>query len=81
MTAQERGGPDGMTGAEALARYREQQAEQEEARARKLRARADEETRRKLDYISRQLNRPREPQDHQLLRTTRREILARLERT
>ena len=69
-----------MTGAEALAAYRAEQARQEDERAERLYTRADGETRRKLDYISRQLNRPREPQDHQLLRTTRREILARLER-
>jgi len=69
-----------MTGAEALAAYRAEQAAAEDERAEKLFTRANEETRRKLDYISRQLNRPREPQDHQLLRTTRREILARLER-
>ena len=70
-----------MTGAEALAAYRAEQAAAEDARAEKLYVKAGGETRRKLDYISRQLNRPREPQDHQLLRTTRREILARLERT
>ena len=69
-----------MTGAEALARYREQQAEQEEARAKALRAKADEETRRKLDYISRQLQKDRDPQDHLLLRDTRRTILNRLEK-
>ena len=70
-----------MTGAEALAAYRAEQAAAEDERAEKLYVKAGEETRRKLDYISRQLDRPREPQDHQLLRTTRREILARLERT
>lgn len=69
-----------MTGAEALANYRAEQAAAEDERAEKLYVKASGETRRKLDYISRQLNRPREPQDHQLLRTTRREILARLER-
>ena len=69
-----------MTGAEALARYRQEQAQQEETRARKLRAKADEETRRKLDYISRQLSRDRDPQDHTLLRDTRRLILNRLEK-
>ena len=69
-----------MTGAEALAAYRANLAAQEDERAERLYHRACGETRRKLDYISRQLNRPREPQDHQLLRTTRREILARLEK-
>lgn len=70
-----------MTGAEALANYRAEQQAKEGERAEGLYHRADSEGKRKLDYISRQLNRPREPQDHQLLRTTRREILARLERT
>ena len=69
-----------MTGAEALAAYRAEQQAKEDERAESLYHKADSEGKRKLDYISRQLNRPREPQDHQLLRTTRREILTRLER-
>jgi len=69
-----------MTGAEALAKYRADKAAEEDARAETLYTKADKETRRKLDYISRQLNRPRDPADHNLLRDTRRMILNRLEK-
>lgn len=73
-----------MTGAEALAHYRAQQKADQQTRDQQAIRRAltavDDETRRVLTYVGRELQRDRDPSDHAMLRQVLQERLNRIGR-